>query len=312
MDSYKLIDKDSSNEIYTLIDETFLEMFPAIQRGILKSAYYSYYLTICEKKERKPLSKELFFTNMRRRRIRLYQLCCPYCGAISLLFCDNRDPHTMGFNYCSYCGRGSVEKIIFEQIARFIRVAATINTGIAVHKEKNPDEDIRYLGYDGYQMQIIVLCSIIEKFFKLFFDALFGMSLFSAKLDYMHKVISNYTKNDFMNIEKANEHYKKAFGINIRLVLEENTWNDLVDINNIRNMIVHNNGYIDARFETTRTYERLKSKVTGKLLFIDSEMIQQYIKSVIKSAETISEYFRGKYDEKKRTMIVMNYVLADK
>ena len=45
-----------------------------------------------------------------------------------------------------------------------------------------------------------------------------------------------------MNIEKANNLFKKAFEIDLKSFMDKDVWNDLVDIVNLRNMMIHNNG----------------------------------------------------------------------
>ena len=67
---------------------------------------------------------------MRRRRIRLFQLCCPYCGAIEVIPNDKRLHGVAGINYCPYCGRGSTIDNVAKQIYRFIRISGINRLGL--------------------------------------------------------------------------------------------------------------------------------------------------------------------------------------
>ena len=297
--------KKISREIYTLVDENFLSEFTNTQRHILEDTYYKYYITLCERIQRTPLNKDLFFTNMKRRRFRFYQLCCPYCGANEIMVIDNRLQKSGNFNFCPCCGKGSVEQIVFEQLARFIRIANINKMGISISTLKFPEKDVCLIGYDSYQMELVELLSIIEVILRDFFNALFYMSYYGVNCDYIKAMLKKYTKNDFMNIEKANNHYKRAFSIDIKSLISSELWNDLIDIVNMRNVIIHNNGMIDSQFKSTKTFERLHKSINGNLLILNQKMIKHYYNTVSQTAKILSDIFRKKYNELKNKMIAM-------
>lgn len=74
----------ADNEMYALVDEEFLAKFSNQHLNYMKKLYYSFYAGYCKRIKRKPLTSEDFFKNMHLRRFQLYQLCCPYCGTVSL------------------------------------------------------------------------------------------------------------------------------------------------------------------------------------------------------------------------------------
>lgn len=123
----------------------------------------------------------------------------------------------------------------------------------------------------------------------------------------MASVINKSTGNDFMNIEKANNHYKRALDINLRSLFDDETWLDLLDLVNIRNTIVHNNGMVDSVFERTRTYQRVKNCISGNLIFLNKKNIQHYLNQVVKVANVIGESFEKRYDTLKYEMIANYY-----
>lgn len=93
--------------------------------------------------------------------------------------------------------------------------------------------------------------------------------------------------------------------IDLKGILSNDTWDALIDVCAIRNMLVHNNGRIDKQFKSTATYERLKDKVQGELLILDQKMIQNYYREMVNSVITISALFKEKYNLLKRDMIVI-------
>ena len=88
----------ADNEMYALVDEEFLAKFSNQHLNYMKKLYYSFYTGYCERIKRKPLTSEDFFMNMHLRRFQLYQLCCPYCGTVSLCIHDKKESKTAGYN----------------------------------------------------------------------------------------------------------------------------------------------------------------------------------------------------------------------
>ena len=122
----------------------------------------------------------------------------------------------------------------------------------------------------------------------------------------MEKIVRKYTGNDFMNIEKTNDIYKKSFGIEIPKNLIAETWDDLLDIVNLRNMIVHYNGQVDKRFESTSTFRRWKDRVDIPLIKIEDEDIAKLLSSVIDAVTIISNLYLKEYYQR-RNRVIANY-----
>ena len=298
------------NEVYSLVDEKYLSSFRSNHISFMKSFYYKTYLHFCNSYSRKPLSENEFFSNMRRRRIQLYQLCCPYCGAVAVSVHDKRLQKEAGTHYCFHCGRGSTVFNLREQLSRFHRIARINTLGLEAMKKERPEQEEWILGYDCYQMEIIEMASIIEVVFRDYFEALMHICNFGVNNDYIRRVLRKHTANDFMNIEKANDNFKKAFGIDIRASLVEHVWDSLVDIVNMRNMMVHNNGIIDERFKQTKTYQRMMAKSDGRLLKLEKKDVDYYFSDIIIAVAVISDlYLRNYY--KYRNIVVANYYFND-
>lgn len=119
-------------------------------------------------------------------------------------------------------------------------------------------------------------------------------------------MVNKYTGNDFMNIEKANVDFKKALNIDIKNNIDNEIWDNMVDIVNIRNMTVHNNGRIDNHFRSTITYQRMNDRVDDSLFRIEDTDITKYYKSLMVFIVQISNVFLKEYYSN-RNKIISNY-----
>lgn len=298
---------EPQNEIYTRVDEAYIESFSIEYADFIKSLYYEYYCHFCFHRKRSPLSKTEFYLNMHHRRIQLFQLCCPYCGAFEIILHDKRIQKTEGYNYCPHCGRGSTLENIRMQISRFIRTHEIHRKGLLTKQKEHPNKEEWLLAYDCYQMEIIELASIIEVLCRNYFEALGFLGTLDLQSEYFKKAIEKYTGNDFMNIEKANDHFKKAYGINIKAALPNNVWNDLIDIVNLRNMMVHNNGMIDDKFKKSQSFPRLQDHMDGNLFKLANGDITNYFESVIIAVTEISNLYLKEYYARRNKSIANHY-----
>jgi hypothetical protein len=301
----------SKNELYCLVDENYISEFDSSHQAFMKKIYYKSYSKFAKAIGSRRLSKSDFFKNMHRRRIKLYQLCCPYCGAIEIIPEDRNWKNSGGLNYCCNCGRNSTINVCFEHLARFVRLSQIVDDGLSAKKKKYRDVEEWLIGYEAYQMELIALVSILEVVFRDYFEALlFINNLNNGSNEYIQKCIDKYMGNEFMLIEKTNEHYKKAFNIDIKRFVDADVWNDLIDIVNLRNIFVHNNGYIDERFRKSKSYDRLKSNVHGELYCLKKENTMKYFKSVATATLAITDCYYNEYYRLRRKAVA-NYYFND-
>lgn len=301
----------TKNELYCLVDEGFICEFDSTHRAFMKNIYYKHYSKYAKAIGSRKLSKNDFFKNMHRRRIQLFQLCCPYCGTIRIFPTDRNRKNSGDLNYCCHCGRSSTINVCFEHLARFIRLSQIVDAGLSVKKQKIKDVEEWLIGYEAYKMELIILVSIIEGVFRDYFEALlFINNLNNGSNEYIQRSIDKAMGNDFMLIDKANVQYKRAFSIDIKTLVDEGVWNDLIDIVNLRNIYVHNNGYIDERFRKTDTYERLKKNVRGELYCLEKEDTKKFFKSVATATLAITERYYEDYYRFRRKAIANHYFNA--
>lgn len=298
--------KKMNNEIYSLVDEEFISCFNGNQKEFMKELYYSEYCSYCRIINRSPLNQDEFFTNMHRRRIQIYQLCCPSCESVFHIVHDKKIQKEAGYNYCPNCGKASAVLNARNQILRFVRIHGVNRMGLKQWETEKTNTEKWLLGYDCYQMELIELASIIEVVFRGYFEALIFIHNSGFSNQYIKKIVSKQTGNDFMNIEKANDNFKKAFGINIREHLKQNVWNDLIDIVNLRNMMVHNNGNVDEHFKKTPSYNRCKEHIVGSLYRLEDKDISVYLQSVLDSVAVITTLYCQKYYQM-RNNVIANY-----
>lgn len=299
------------NEVYSIVDEEFLSYFSETQKEFMIDIYYKEYMDFCNKVGVKHQEKNVFLKNAKKRRINLYQLCCPNCKTIAIFCNDKKEYKDSELSYCVNCGRSSIVDNIGIQLSRFVRMAKLNEIGVKELKKENPDIEDWIIGFDCYQMQIIVLATLIETFFREYFNSLIYINNFGINNNFINKMISNYTRNDFMNIDKANEYYKKAFNIDLKKEINQDMWNEMIDIVNLRNMMVHNNGLIDSKFESSPTYARVKNKITGKFYKLEKEDVDKYFGSVFNVINIVSAIFLEEYFNKRNSVIANHYFNND-
>lgn len=81
---------------------------------------------------------------------------------------------------------------------------------------------------------------------------------------------------------------------------------NLIDLVNLRNIIIHNNGFIDKRFKKTETFMRVSHMINGDLIFVKDSDIAKYLGSVLELLVVIEEEFDRNFKEQ-MNMLIANY-----
>lgn len=298
--------KKNTTDIYHLVDESFISGFNLLHASFMKDYYYTCYKSYCIKKGKTPLLESTFFTNMRQRKIKLIQICCPYCGNIDLSIVEGPLSFVKQFNYCTHCGKRSASENAFFQISRFIRIEHFHISGLNALKEHNDPDKLKIMSYDIYQLELIELTSILEVVLRDFFISFVYLQYKNSRTDYLDLIIRRTTGNDFMNIEKANNHYKKALKINLRTLIAKDCWDSLLDITQIRNTLVHNNGLMDTKFKNSKTFFRISNLINGDLIFLNNKIINEYLRHLIEIISAITNLFNIQY-QKQLHSLISNY-----
>lgn len=303
-----LFDKyyNGPTNVYYIVDKEFLQGFNDNQAVFMLYTYYRFYEKYCKQIGMKPSAMDKFLINARRKKVKIIQLCCPYCGQIDIMVTSQSVSRCDSMNYCVTRGKKSTNQIIFEQVASFIRMNTVHQAGLGVMKGKH-ETSYEILGYDVWLTEIIQLTSILEATLREFYIDLVSMKYRCYEDEFLTSIIKKEIKNDFLNIDKANEHYRKALNIDLRILISQKTRENLLDLVNVRNSAVHNNGKLDDKFKKTHTYNRLKEHISGDLIFIDSTLIEQYLGDVLELVNGISIIYEKRFFEEKYLMISNYY-----
>lgn len=166
---------------------------------------------------------------------------------------------------------------------------------------------MRIISYDIWHMELVELTSILEATLRDFYTNLIYLKYKNYESSYIDDVIEKSTNNDFMNIEKANKHYKTGLDVNLKELISDDCWKSLIDLVQIRNTIIHNNGMVDDKFEKSPSFSRLKDSVEGKLIFVDSNMISTYLSCVLELLGEIEQVFDKFYEDELHSLIANYY-----
>lgn len=264
--------------LYRLVDEDLISKFADSQKEYMKDFYYSLYVQYCAKRKRRPLDKDSFFSNMRRRKIKIIQICCPYCGEISSIVVEGTIQDTLGqYNYCYKCGKPSTKEHVSRTNSRLTRIVYLHRLGMAKLTESREINDLKLYTYDIMQLELVEIESTFETLMRELYTTLLYLKYGNVKEGFLQSIIEKDVANDFLNIIKANNHFKKALGINLKLELDPADWQDLIDLVELRNTIVHNDGMADKKFKKSDTFQRVQHMIKGDLIFISPEDISRYL-----------------------------------
>lgn len=95
--------------------------------------------------------------------------------------------------------------------------------GYNVIKNKYKTDEMKIISYDIWHMEIIELTCIIKVALRDFYANLIYFKYKNYGSSYINDIIEKTTNNDFMNIEKANMHYKKGLNINLKDLISESS-----------------------------------------------------------------------------------------
>lgn len=302
--------RNEQTNVYCVVDQEFLSGFNSNQGPFMLFTYYNLYKCYCEKNGYRPNDMDVFLKNARRKRIKIIQQCCPYCGQVNIMFITESIKRCDSMKYCVSCGKKSTSQIIFEEVAAFIRVNTVHRAGLQVLRETYTASD-EIMGCDVRLNEVVQLATILETTLREFYVDLVCMKHRCYQDEFLIASVRKQIKNDFMNIDKANEHYKKALDINLKDIISQDVRLSLKDLMEVRNIAVHNNGKIDEKFKRSNTYFRLRQCVKGDFIFIHPEIIAIFLSSVLELANAISAIYQNYFHKEKFSMISNYYFNLD-
>lgn len=297
---------DRPTDVYHLVDEHFLSMFNEKQGAFMLIKYYESYRLYCKEHNLKIQSINDFLKSANRKRVKVIQTFCPYCGQISIEVTEEKVSEIKAHQYCTNCGKRSTTENFFFQLSSLIRMQAVHDAGLKSLTTENNQEDIKILEYDIRHMELVELTCIFEATLREFYqEIIFLKNGFNS--EYIRSLIVKEMKNDFMNIDKAIIHFKNETKINIKKCIDDDIRKNLIDMVNIRNVFIHNNGIIDQKFRNSVTYERVSKKIEGELIFLTESDIIEYLNAVLNTIKVFESQVHTIFYEKMPGIIANHY-----
>lgn len=298
---------EKSTDVYHLVDENFLMGFDVKHRNFMVKKYYEIYKLYCDNHQMKALSIDNFLLNANRRKVKIIQVFCPYCGEVRVDIKMESISKIKSLQFCSKCGKKSTSINVFLQLSSLIRMQEVHKAGYEVLARSYNQEDMKIIAYDIMQMELVELASVLEKTLRDFYMDIVHIKYRSFGIEYIDFLIQKNTNNDFMNFDKANVHYKRGIGIDLKDKISPECRSNLIDLINLRNVIVHNNGFIDEKFKNTKTFSRVEDLIEGELIFINIEQIDKYLRSVLKIIITVEKIFHDIFSAEMNKLIADHY-----
>lgn len=226
------------NYNFYLIDENFVNRLSEKIRDEFKDKIYNMYFNSLSKNSKK-LSIDNFFKNTRRVKVKFVQTYCAYCKASYTMIhiTDINDLNTL--KYCMNCGENSIF-LRFSTGIKKIRNMITLSSSMLQSNKKNIINDLN-------QQILVLIASTLEIYLRDYYITFLNMTLIKPDSSQIERFKKD-CKNDFINIDKTIDRFKKELNINLKSLINVDTYNSLKELSLYRNVIVHNNGICDKKF----------------------------------------------------------------
>lgn len=226
------------NYNYILINEDFIKRISDEKREVLKDIMYKMYRDSIGKNTKK-LSREIYFKSLNKVKIKIMCSYCAYCKRLHIIGIQGKLEDVKVARYCVSCG----ESNIYEKANLGLK---KVNNLLEVSGKLDEVTDKELV--DDLNQQILVLIATkMEVFFRDYYTTFLNMKIVKSG----HSEIERFEKdckNDFINIDKTNDRFKKELGINLKSTIGNDMYKDMKEISAYRNVIVHNNGICDKKF----------------------------------------------------------------
>ena len=100
---------------------------------------------------------------------------------------------------------------------------------------------------------------------------------------------------------------KKGLNINLKEYISSESRDNLLDLVNLRNVIVHNNGMVDEKFKNGKTFSRVSDMLEGDLIFVNEHCIAKYLVSVLELIQVVETEFDNIFNAKMNQLIASFY-----
>lgn len=100
-------------DVYHLVNQSFLSKFEKKQGAFMLMRYYEFYCSYCKEHKIKIQPIDKFLLNASKKKIKIIQVCCPYCGRIEMLIEQKKMSEIKEMQYCGKCGKNPQQNIFF-------------------------------------------------------------------------------------------------------------------------------------------------------------------------------------------------------
>lgn len=204
---------------------------------------------------------------------------CPYCNILSFLSITGTSVDKLESpSRCAFCGESNP----FDKFKHSLN-KVDILYGLAAFSSAGDDDSDNENERALLEQAIVALATGFEIFLKDIYCSGMNLKYIKDGQSLFFK-FSAESKNDFINIGKAMSKYKNDLNIDLKKMLSDN---DLKKINFLllkRNVIVHNNGFVDIQF---KNQSGIDCKI-GEQIQITNEDIAMYrsiLESVVEKLE---------------------------
>ena len=269
------------NYNYILINEEFVGKLSPIAKEGLDKHIYPAYLSYLKNKS-KALSLEEYYKKVNYCKVKFKVNYCTYCKALSILGFPNANMKTLGeAKYCVQCGATNIYKMAENGLYR-VQVVMTIAEKLVNDEEK-----------EILNQQILVMIATkLECYLREFYKTYLNMTIVKRGINQISK-FEKECKNDFININKTYDRFRKELGIDLREIIDKEDKTILNELFTYRNVIVHNNAIVDDKF--TKSINSTLS--LGQEVKVTTAMINNYLKTTKKMINLTGTKYEEIYEK---------------
>jgi len=179
---------------------------------------------------------------------RFYFMFCPYCnevGWLSMAQDSSKVSKSLSSSEpvaCVFCG----ETGPFEKMNNCQKKSIMLYT-LATGKPQVPETGETFVKRTLLEQSLVTTATGIEVFLRDVYSIVLNLRHVKPEKNLTGRFIEE-SRNDFINIGKAKEKYKKDLGVDLARVIRKDDLRKLDLLMAKRNVVVHNNGTVDRAF----------------------------------------------------------------
>lgn len=222
---------------YIVVDESFLNKLSKEASESLAGLLYPYYVKNLKNKSNS-MSKTEYFKKVRHSKAKFALNYCAYCKAMTIIgLFDTTVEEFEKTKFCSTCGESNIFSTVdsgLEKVYAMIRLCSR-------------SED----SFESMVLQhqtMVMIATKVECYLREYYKTFLNLTIVKSGISKVDK-FEKECKNDFINLNKTVDRFKKELNINLKELLSQEDRKTLSNLFAYRNVIVHNNGKVDSKFK---------------------------------------------------------------